>query len=669
MTIKPNIKTILFGTLIIATLIFIFVIIEYLESRGELLSLLKKQAGNLTESLSLSFENTITSNIEAENLLTDKLNSVAFLVAQYQSRNKNIEPELKELVREFQVDGINIVNSKGVILFSTIWEEPHGRLDDELLTQLKPIFDGDYQWLNMGLLPVKPDERQKYIFARIGKDKNTIVIIFIDADKILHYRKKFGIGAQIRQIADNDDIEYLLLQDKDGIVSASKGIDDISSIESDTFVRDAFQSGRISTRLIDYKDKKIFEIAKTLILPDNSILLLRLALSTENIRAIQQRSMRRVIIIGIGIFILFSILYAYIIIRKGYSRLKVEHRKIVNLADLVLDNMADAVIAVNGEKIILYFNNSASRITGLEPLEVIGKSYQNVFSGYKQILSVLTGEGPVVNQELEIINSKNEKITLEISISNILNGNLEPELSIIIFKDLTEKKRLRTQLERNEKLSAMGELAAGVAHEIRNPLNSINIIAQRIQREFQPKEKKDDFEKFMQTIRSEIVRVNNIVKQFLEFSKPQKLLISKENVIGIIEECQAVFESEAKLNNILIINDFPGIPLLSLDKGKMKQVFINLYKNSIDSIGSNGSVNSALQIRNNSVEIKIADTGKGIPDELISKVFNLYFTTKPHGTGLGLSIVHQIISEHNGSISLTSQENIGTEVIINLPVE
>jgi signal transduction histidine kinase len=273
----------------------------------------------------------------------------------------------------------------------------------------------------------------------------------------------------------------------------------------------------------------------------------------------------------------------------------------------------------------------------------------------------------VVNSEIEYTGSHTSKKILELSTSFVFDASGSIDIIIAQLKDLTEKKAIQTRLEIKEKLSAMGALASGVAHEIRNPLNSINILAQRVQREFHPSERQEDFQKFMQTIRSEVTRVNHIIRQFLEFARPPRLNKTDLSICEVIEECISLVETEARLKDVDFVREFNGDCALSADREKMKQVFINLFRNSLDAMDS-GLVKCSVSKNCGMAEIHVSDSGSGIPKDILPRVFNLYFTTKSNGNGLGLSIVHQIVSEHNGSIEVDSIENSGTTVIIRIPL-
>jgi PAS domain S-box-containing protein len=669
MIFKRKIRSIIIGTIIIAVLVFAFVIIEFYESRNELLNTLKNESMNLNEALSLSFENTLITSEEVESQIISKMNAVAALVIHIDFKSKQNRNKLLEILNSFQIDHISIINRNGNVVVNSDTTIKIQKVSNQFLNELKPLFNGEQNWIDFGIINNEVVDKKMYLISGIGSKSNECVLVGLSSEKILDFRKKVGIGNQIQKIADNPDILYILLQDNDGIISASKGMKEMLPIESDNFLMKAYNSEETMTRSIDYNGKKVFESVKTVNLNDGTKILNRIGLSLDNIRAIQQRSMRRVVLIGVGIFILFSILYAFLMTRKGFSELKKEHKIIKSYTDLVLENMADAVIAVNKDNKIAYLNKTASEIFGISNDLSVGQDYNNTFVedqlliNYSKVL-----KHTLINKDITFTNNENSKRNLELSVSFVLDNNDSIDLTIAIIKDMTDKMNLQHQVERKEKLSAMGELAAGVAHEIRNPLNSINIITQRIQKEFEPKEDFEDYNKLLSIVRSEVRRVNNIIKQFLEYASPPKLQIGNYSINDVLDESISIIESEAILKHININKDYKENLSIDIDKEKIKQVFINLLRNSIDAVDTYGYITCAVKLNNQGVEISINDNGTGIPDDLKSKIFNLYFTTKQSGTGLGLSIVHQIISEHNGLIEVDSMEGKGTTFRIVLPL-
>lgn len=669
MFLSRNIKSIIGGTIIIALLVFTFVVIEYYESRKELLSSLTNEAVNLSDALTLSFENALVSNDEIESQIVNKLDAVGALMAHLQFNKKSAQQEISKFLKDFEIDHFSIIDKTGQVTLTSNSSDYSKRLPEDFLLELNPIFLNETSLIELGINKNPINNEQMYMIARPGATNGKVVLVGLNAEKVLRFRKKVGIGNQIQEIADNPDIIYLILQDEDGILSASKGVNEVASIDSDEFLKNAIKANETKTRIIDFKGSKVFEAVKVFQSSDGSKILNRVALSLENVMAIQQRSMRRVILIGIGIFILFSVLYALMLTRRGFQSLKKDHNIIKSYTDLVLENMIDGVVAVDRNSQILYFNQSASKILGIKTEVTIQKNYSHLFNDDLLLLNKSRLEKISYSDiEIDYTDPQNIRKILELNTSFILDDRNNVDLAIAIVKDLTEKKNLQIQLERREKLFAMGELAAGVAHEIRNPLNSINVIAQRIQTEFEPLSDKDEYMKLISIVRTEVNRVNNIIKQFLEYARPAKLHKELCNINTLIEDSILIIESEARQQNIVINREFEESLEIQIDVEKFKQVLINLLRNSMEAMEFGGSINVSTQRLLNSFKIVIADTGAGIPTEILSKIFNLYFTTKSTGNGLGLSIVHQIISEHNGKIQIESNVNQGTNVVINLPV-
>lgn len=227
------------------------------------------------------------------------------------------------------------------------------------------------------------------------------------------------------------------------------------------------------------------------------------------------------------------------------------------------------------------------------------------------------------------------------------------------------------RLEKAERLSSLGQLAAGVAHEIRNPLNAISMASQRLKREFAPseEEKAEEFNAITTVIRDEIRRLNGIIEEFLTFSKSRRLELRENAVQDVLQRIVNLISAEAKDKGVGIRTDWPDAPVvIPMDRDKLQQALLNLVKNALESIHGDGSVTIALQKKEKGmVKIVVADTGCGLTPEEIEKIFNPEYTTKEKGFGLGLSLAHEIIRGHGGEIQVQSQKGEGTLFGILLP--
>ena len=280
--------------------------------------------------------------------------------------------------------------------------------------------------------------------------------------------------------------------------------------------------------------------------------------------------------------------------------------------------------------------------------------------------NLLNSKKYIKDEESEIVLESGERKLINVNSVIIYGSGGNIDSYTLVLQDITELRQMARQVQQKEKLSAMGELASGVAHEVRNPLNTINMIAQRFEKEFVSKINSEDFKTITKVLKSESERVENIVKQFLRFAKPPKLNIEKINALDFLEEIKNLALIDTNSKNIEFNMEIKNDSVLNIDREQMKQALMNLIKNSAEATKQGGRIDFIFKTRRSKNIFEIADNGCGIPKENLNKIFNLYFTTKSSGTGLGLSIVQQIISQHNGTIYVESSENKGTKFVIEI---
>ena len=223
---------------------------------------------------------------------------------------------------------------------------------------------------------------------------------------------------------------------------------------------------------------------------------------------------------------------------------------------------------------------------------------------------------------------------------------------------------LREELQKSEKLKAVATLAAGMAHEIKNPLTSIKTFT-----EYFPEKYNDPafIGKFRNIVGSEVDKINNIVKQLLEFSKPEDLHLKESDINNLFDETLNLLNNDFLKHDIKIEKKYSSLPSAKVDPAQMKQVFLNILLNAIDSIENNGKIEIETRTNNNELEIAVTDTGKGIEKEDLKRIFDPFFSKKDGGTGLGLSVVHGIIEKHGGRINVKSAPGSETCFLIILP--
>ena len=338
--------------------------------------------------------------------------------------------------------------------------------------------------------------------------------------------------------------------------------------------------------------------------------------------------------------------------------------------EAALQSMFDGIIVCNLDHEPVLINKSAERILriqggwGSNPfwMALADEELKDFF--YK----ALTAEETILGREFALQGSGATRI-IAISLSALLSED-KIAGTIIHIEDITDKRKKETQLRRAESLAALTTLAAGVAHEINNPLGSISIRIQLLEKLIRAqKPDKAAMNKHLNVVKEEMDRLKHIVVDFLFAVRPMDIQLLSENPGPIIEEIAELVQPEADRKGInvkvAIGNDLPWV---LMDKRHIKQALLNLIQNAMAAMPDGGTLGIDVDYANDELRISVSDTGMGIPEELLTKIFEPYFTTKKNGTGLGLTITFKIIKEHAGDISLESKEGVGSIFTIHLPV-
>ncbi|MBN2601774.1 MAG: GHKL domain-containing protein [Candidatus Marinimicrobia bacterium] len=300
----------------------------------------------------------------------------------------------------------------------------------------------------------------------------------------------------------------------------------------------------------------------------------------------------------------------------------------------------------------------------LTPLIVINK--------YRGTLRIGLDYSPIVKMQKTVLRQTLIRLSVLLIVSFIL---FSYSISIQNIQLLEKEKQkitnevyiLQRDLRHKEKMSAVGELAAGIAHEIRNPLSAISMTVQRLGREFKPTTGEAEQKRLFDIIRKEIDHIGTSIKNLLQFSKPAPLQMSPNRLEKIIDKIVDLYNGKIAAAGITLIWQNHMNVKTIIDPVKIEECLINILENAIDATPPKGIIEIGLRTTNREITISIKDTGSGISQENLSKIFNLYFTTKSNGTGLGLAHANQIVSEHGGKIRVDSQENKGTTFTIILP--
>lgn len=642
---------------------------ELKQSKEELLHVLHEHSLSLAETIERSSANVVLSTEYIEEQLAERLFNNAFFVARLDSMQVLTNRDLRIFADANNIFRINIFNTRGKRIFSNM--EPQGlgygrQLSPFQQKTIAPILRGEAEHFVIGFREARFQEGERFAVAvRRTHPAGGAIVLNLDAAEILEFRKSIGIGRLITDLGNNSGLEYVVLQDSAGIIAATNTVQEISRIEADTLLSFALHSDTTYTRQILFHDRDVFEVIRALTIDGSTVGLLRIGLSMDEIRSVESRMWRRMLIMAVVLGVIGIIVLTAIVANQNYHLITQKYERTRLFTENILHTMQDIVVTLDAEERVTLFNQSAEKFFGVNAPAVLGKKlealYQNIGNTLVRLFNVSTNES-----ELTISLHQGEEKTVSVTVSTTYKDDGAVESRTLLLKDRTEERRMEREIQRSEKLTAMGELASGVAHEIRNPLNAISMIAQRYEKEFSPKKYLKQYKELTGVLKKESARVNNIIQQFLTFARPPKLQLKHVSSQDLLRHLTVLFQPLAAKKGIVFSSSGENF-ILNIDAEQMTQALLNLLQNALEATSKKGTIALHIRRENSSAVITVKDTGDGIPKAIREKIFNLYFTTKPHGSGLGLAITHQIISQHSGTIDVVSEEGKGASFIVKLP--
>jgi two-component system sensor histidine kinase HydH len=549
-------------------------------------------------------------------------------------------------------------------------------------------------------IAVEGINKQKEYTERLLLERGTALIRSFEAGTRTGLLGMRWDGSQIQKLvtetAQQPDVDHLLVTDQNGKILAHSDPTKVGKIYWLQLNTEKIYGSNVPEwRQFEGLDaKKVFEVyGKISPLPgqltafvrtDTPHELLRLRISSEEgedlsrpivfvgldmgpLESARKADARNTIILAI---ILLLIGFAGIIslfLAHGYRTARASLSIIKVFSDTLVENLPMGILAIGIDGKITSFNQAAETLLKYSAEEAVGKEAGTVLpESLRVLVDELDSGDQMLSRAVDCTRSDGKTVPLEVT-ATILRGDEGDSLGdVLLFRDLTEIRKLRREVERSQRLASLGRLAAGIAHEIRNPLSSIKGFATYFRQRYKDVPEDQETAEIMV---QEVDRLNRVIGELLEFARPMDMQLRKTVIRDLIGSSLKMVEAQALEKNIEIkTNIAPEIDTVLLDPDRMNQIFLNLYLNAIQAMDEGGVLTSDLS-RDGVKEIKIviSDTGKGIARKDLGKVFDPYYTTKPSGTGLGLAIVHRIVEAHQGDIKVESKQGKGTTVTIILP--
>lgn len=638
-------------------------------SRSSLLQAADRQGRALLESLIQATEVTAQANqfmrLQQIRILTDKASLFAARAAGQQAD----DAVLQRILTENDLDGIMIIDSQNkptahppaVLRFL----DPD---DPDVADALENIRSGLAPWET--LYREDSTTGEEWIGSLVGGDPPlSVYSAWQKVTRIEELFREIGIGRLIQNVGRKAGINYIMLQTPDGIPFSSRDLKPVLKIANDPFLVDAIAEDKTATREFVFEGQQVLETVRPFISAHVPHGIIRVGLSLHAVRHAEDQLKKQIIISSVFLGLLTLAAVGFVVVRQNLTTVNRSYVQIRTLTGRILDAMDGAVVATDEMGKITHFNPSAERLFNVPAVEVYGTPARRFFPEDEAGLDAVGSSGePVRDRDWTRI-SDGKQHFLTVSTSPIRQANGRPGGAVAVIVDQTESRKMAERIRRAERLSELGTMAAGVAHEIRNPLNAIALAAQRLALEFEVVRDADEFGQFTGSILKESKRLDGIINDFLDLARSPREAPEKFLLTAVLDEVTALMGLEAEDKGVdLEISGEPGIELFGVP-GELKKAVINILTNAIVATPSGGriEITYAKSSADNQVIIRVSDTGEGINPEDQDKIFQPYFTTKPQGTGLGLAITARVIADFGGTIDAESSPGQGTTIEIRLP--
>ncbi len=497
----------------------------------------------------------------------------------------------------------------------------------------------------------------------------------------------------MRRVGTSKDIHALALVDEEGKVILGAG----EAAQGSTFATDLSEVNTLRGEVITRGKKPHFRVSRRIFLSsasedehnrhrhdtsDTSTLL------TERISrplwliadydmeaiAVAQKAERQHMLVLAGILILLSFLgWISAYLARSYMRSRRLAQESALFAAHIVRTLPAGIIATDTETCVTSINPEACRIMGITEEEALGLPLRALAPAFEEALhSILTDKKPVLDMEIRCAFGKGKALPLAVSASALLDSEESSLGYVFIARDLGEIRHLQFELRRRDRLAALGTLAAGVAHEVRNPLSAIKGIARYFE-ESNPSESVDA--ELAQTLGQEVSRLDRVVGELLDLARPDNIQRVMTPLDALIERAHRMVKPALQAGGVCLVVDLPKPPpQVAVDADRLAQVLINLFLNAIEAMCESekrlltvrGTIKQ--QAYEKILQLDVEDSGPGIPAGKLQDIFSPYFTTKSQGTGLGLSIVHKIIEAHDGIIEAKNAVGGGCIMSMHLPL-
>ncbi|MBI5265674.1 MAG: PAS domain S-box protein [candidate division Zixibacteria bacterium] len=655
------------GLIAALTLVIVSItLVGILKSRRDSYVLLVRQGTAFTEALALACTNTIVAESYYDRLISDRYDDlVEDLTAK--GADQVSGADLAAFADRYDLPAVFVFDTAGRLLQSDLSNSsmlaPPPTVDSAVR---RLVSDFQRRSAIIHHEDTSGDEPRLY-YLRVTDQLDRVVALAVGSGLYEEAVMRTGIGVLAQNMADEPGIEYIVYQAPEGIIFSSLRGGTFVSIDSDSFLKEALDSDTVTTRRTDFRDREVLELVRPFSTRRFPFGLLRVGVSLDGYFAVSRGFDRLMIILSLSLFALLVVGVLYAAGRQERAGLRKDISDIRSVSEQIFSEIDTGVAVIGPDNSIRFANRAFENIFGSRA--VTGRKVNELAAPVAETVAGFIGSQTGPRETELILDAGGEERTILMGRSTL--SLEEPARSgvVVVATDITQLRKYQQAAARKERLSELGHLAAGVAHEIRNPLNAISIAAQRLEGEITPVDHRDEFLSFTGQIRTEARRLNEIITKFLSLTRGEQKTQSRVDPSVVCSEFERLVKAEAAGLNIQISVTCEPRLNIAVPADRFKELLLNLYNNSKEALtGNPGKIVVSVRRNDRHAVVSVSDSGPGIPEALRAKIFAPYFTTKEGGTGIGLAVVHQIVEESGGTVAITDSHLGGAEIAVSLPL-
>ncbi len=509
------------------------------------------------------------------------------------------------------------------------------------------------------------DNTKEILIAIHHRLQGGLIIGIVNPDDVQQLRRKLGFGYFLKQFQLGKNVEYIVVQNSQAIIAGSFGSYKLSTYNDDPSLEKVEKEGGSFSRIITYKNGLVFETVQAFRQQDKTLGVFRLGLSMEELENLQKTARQRWIVVTLFLFGVGLLLSGFTYVYRRRELLDRQYQQLYQYTNYLLDHLQTGVLSVEYKEKITLANKKACEILGNNKNLAIPFSVNELPEQVKLFIQECHDRDLDFREKEIRLQEQSEEQILYIRAQRLYREN--NPLLIVLLDDVTDRTRLEEQVLRNQRLMAMKNMAQAVAHEVKNPLNAMQLILDLLRKKGSTDISHQEYEHYLDTLRQEIARISHLIKEYLSLNRPIHPHREEFSVSQLVDDAVNLFLPTFKQHDIQIqLNIQPSLKLYA-DRELIKEVLVNLIKNAVEAMEEGGLLSIECTTVENKAIVRIQDTGIGISSEHLSSIFDLYFSTKKNGNGIGLYRVQQIVEAHQGEIFVHSEEGKGTTFTIVFP--